>query len=235
MQPRTLDAILAELNPVYAPQESLYRQRQADIPGQIQAEEAGLNAKKDVAYEDILGGARRRGLGFAGIPLAEQAKYNATDYLPAVARLRQSGRDQAQNLEEAILGINERKNTAALGMRQYEQQRYDQYLAELRQQEEARRAKAAAEQNSWLSAFAKPGGAVAGASTRPSLASIFGMGGNAAPALRVGSATPANKLLPSGQVNVTPTYNPQFGVGINTGYSPVLQGAGAIGGKLRVR
>lgn len=161
--PRSLEQILAELSPVYAPQESLLRQRQADIPAQIQAEEQGLDAKKTNAYDDILGGARRRGVGFAGIPLADQAKYNATDYLPAVARLRQSGREQAQSLEEALLGINERKQTAALGMRQYEQQRYDQHMAQLRAEEEARQQRAAAQaQQGSLASLFGGGGAVQG-------------------------------------------------------------------------
>lgn len=146
MQPsvRSLEQILGELNPIYQPQESLIRQRQADIPVQIQAEEQGLQAKQGQAFEDIVGGARRRGIGFSGIPLQEQAKYTSTEYLPALARLRTAGRQQAQSLEEAVLGINERKQTAALGMRQYEQQRYDQYMAQLRAEEEARQQRAAA-------------------------------------------------------------------------------------------
>lgn len=167
MQPRALDQILAELNPIYQPQVDLYRQRQADIPGQIASEEAGLEAKKNVAFDSILGGARQRGLGFSGIPLGEQAKYTATDYLPAVAKLRQSGRQQAQSLEEALLGINERKQTAALGMRQYEQQRYDQYMEQLRREEEARRQQAEAQRAAGAGAFAPTmgGGQVAGATS----------------------------------------------------------------------
>lgn len=153
MQPRTLDSILAELAPIYAPQEELYRRRQAEIPGQLQAEEQGLDAKKDVAFNSILGGARQRGIGFSGIPLAEQAKYTATDYLPAIARLRQGGREQAMSLEESILGINERKQSAAMGMRQYEQQRYDQYMERLRQEEEQRRQQAEAQRASQAGAF----------------------------------------------------------------------------------
>lgn len=119
MQPRSLQQILSELDSTYNPQVEQIRQRQAQIPGQIQAEEQGLQAKQTQAFDDILGGARRRGLGFAGIPLADQAKYTATDYLPAVARLKQTGREQAMSLEDAILGIQERKNT--LGQQIYSQ------------------------------------------------------------------------------------------------------------------
>lgn len=126
MQPRSLQQILTELDSTYAPQIDVYRQRQAAIPGQIQAEEQGLGAKQEQAFGDILNGARRRGLGFSGIPMAEQAKYTATEYLPALARLKQSGREQAMSLEDAILGINERKTQFGQSIFQSEQARADQ-------------------------------------------------------------------------------------------------------------
>lgn len=162
MQPRTLDAILSELSPIYEPQVSSIRTRQGLIPGQIKEEEKGLQAQQGQAFDEILGGARRRGLGFSGIPLGEQAKYTATNFLPAMAKLRQTGREQAMSLEDAILGINERKQTAAMGMRQYEQQRYDQYQEQLRREEEARRLQAeaqraaAAQRGSFPNAFGDP-------------------------------------------------------------------------------
>lgn len=118
MAVRTLDQVLSELNSVYAPQENLVRQKQALIPGQIAEEEKGLQAKQEQSFGEILGGARRRGLGFSGIPLQEQAKYTSTEFLPAMARLRQSGREQAMSLEEALLGLGERKNTLAQQLRQ---------------------------------------------------------------------------------------------------------------------
>lgn len=126
MQPRTLAQILSELDSTYNPQVESVRQRQALIPGQIQAEEQGLQAKQESAFGDILGGARRRGLGFSGIPLGEQAKYTSTEYLPALARLRQSGREQAMSLEDAILGIQERKNQFGQQVYQTEQDRAEQ-------------------------------------------------------------------------------------------------------------
>jgi hypothetical protein len=126
MQPRTLDAILAELGSTYEPQIAQLRQRQALIPGQIAEEEKGLQAKQTQSFDDILGGARRRGLGFSGIPLSEQARYTSTEFLPAMARLRQSGREQAMSLEDAILGINERRNVTAQQMRQQELDRAEQ-------------------------------------------------------------------------------------------------------------
>lgn len=123
MAARTLSQIIAELNPTYKPQIQSVQQQQALIPQQTQAAETALNAKKDQAYEDIVSGARRRGLGFAGIPLGEQAKYAATDYAPALANLRMQAQQQAMSLQDAILGIRERRDTAALNIREQERQR----------------------------------------------------------------------------------------------------------------
>lgn len=136
MAARSLEQILSELGSTYDPQINQIRERQALIPGQIAEEEKGLGAKQEQAFGDILGGARRRGLGFSGIPLGEQAKYTATEYLPALARLRQGGREQAMSLEDAILGIQERRNT--MGNQLY-QQGLQQDLAERQSQEDTRR------------------------------------------------------------------------------------------------
>lgn len=126
MKPRSLNQIIAELNPTYKPQIQSLKERQSLIPGQIEAEEKGLEAKQQKAFGDILGGARRRGLGFSGIPLGEQAQYTATEFLPALARLRQSGREQQMSLQDAILGISERRNTLAQQLRQGEIDRAEQ-------------------------------------------------------------------------------------------------------------
>jgi hypothetical protein len=154
MQPqvRTLDQIMAELAPTYNPQIQTIRQRQSLIPQQIQAEEQGLQAKQGEAFENIVSGARRRGLGFSGIPLAEQARYTATDYLPALARLRQTGQEQALSLEEALLGIQERQGTMAQQIRQQELDR----LQAFQEAEANRRAAAAAAFRPSLGGGAKP-------------------------------------------------------------------------------
>ena len=137
---RTLDQIIAELDPTFAGQRKSLQERASLIPGQIKAEETGLGAKQQEAFGDILGGARRRGLGFAGIPLGEQAQYTATEYLPALARLRQSGREQAMSLQDAILGVNERRDTLGQQIYQTEQDR----AAQERQASQARAAQAQA-------------------------------------------------------------------------------------------
>jgi hypothetical protein len=149
---RTLEQIVAELNPTFQPQVQSLQNRAADIPGQVKAEQAGLQAKQGEAFNSILGGARQRGLGFSGIPLGEQARYTATEYLPALARLQQSGRDQAMSLQDAILGVNERRDTLAQNIFQTEEGR-------AAQERQASAARAAAASPSFGSLGGIPGSA----------------------------------------------------------------------------
>ena len=137
---RTLDQIIKELDPTFSGQRKTLNDRANLIPGQIKSEEAGLEAKQGQAFNRILGGARDRGLGASGIPMGEQAQYTATEFLPAIARLRQSGREQAMSLQDAILGINERRDTLGQQIFQTEQDR----AAQARQASQARAAQAQA-------------------------------------------------------------------------------------------
>lgn len=140
---RTLDQILSEVDTAYAPQRASIQQQQAQLIPQEQAQEAGLNATKDSAFNDILSGARQRGIGFSGIPLGEQAKYVATTYLPAVANLKQSFNQQNTSLSDALNGLTSQENQYAQSIRQAELDR-DQQAAQFQQQLAASRANAAA-------------------------------------------------------------------------------------------
>ncbi len=103
---RTLDSILADINTKTDPQRATVLSQIADIPKQQAADEAALKAQQETAYGDIVNGARRRGLGFSGIPLGEQAQYSATQYLPAVAKLKTGYNDRATTLQSTLAGID---------------------------------------------------------------------------------------------------------------------------------
>jgi hypothetical protein len=110
---RSIDQVLAEVTARSDPQRQLVLNQISQLPTQQAADEASLAAKKDQAYEDILGGARRRGLGFSGIPLGEQAKYNATDYAPAVANLKSTYGGRKATLESALTDIGKNDYSTA--------------------------------------------------------------------------------------------------------------------------
>lgn len=140
---RTLDQVLAELGTTYDPQIASVRQRQELLPQQVADEEKQLIAKQGQAFDTILGGARQRGLGFSGIPLAEQAKYTSTEFLPALARSKQQAREQAMSLEDVILGIQERRRTQGQsifeGERNFEEQQR-QFNEQLKMSQQAAKA-----------------------------------------------------------------------------------------------
>lgn len=180
MQPRTLASILSELDSSgYSNQVNTLKKKQSEIPNAVRIEEGALDAKKDQAYGDILNGARRRGTGvaFGGIPLGEQAKYAATEYMPALARLKQSGREQALSLEDAINQIYDKRNAFGYQIKQGEDQlfesrrQFDTNLAFQREQalEQSRQAARAAA----AASFSPSLGGLGGGQTPASSAGVF--------------------------------------------------------------
>lgn len=141
---RTYDQIVAELAPGYAPQVTNLQNQKGLVSGQVAADIQAAQANQTKAYEDIVSGARRRGLGFSGIPLGEQAQYASTVFAPEVLRARNAGRQRELSLEEAILGIGERQATAAQSLYQQELDRQFQAEQARLAREEAARARAAA-------------------------------------------------------------------------------------------
>ena len=94
-----LDEILNQLSSVYQPQtqavqqqqqqgQQMYNSQMAALPAQYQAQQAGLDATKNQAFQSINDGANARGMLYSGAPIAEQQKYLGASYLPAVAKLQ---------------------------------------------------------------------------------------------------------------------------------------------------
>lgn len=137
---RSLDQVLAEVTARSDPQRQIVLNQVSQLPAQQKAEESSLEAKKNQAYDDILGGARRRGLGFSGIPLSEQAQYNATEYAPAVANLKSSYSNRRSTLEAALADIGKNDYMSAQDIfnqdRSFEEQQrqFNEQLAESRRQ-----------------------------------------------------------------------------------------------------
>lgn len=130
---QTLDQIMGQLNPGYDPMRQSVSTQQAALPAQYDAQLKGLQAQDDQANQDILNQAQARGLGFSGIPVAEQAKYNASTYMPAVAKLQSDQITSQTNLADQLAKINQDERTQAEGIQQTELDR-DQKDAEFQQQ-----------------------------------------------------------------------------------------------------
>ncbi len=151
MAARSFQQVLAEVTAKSDPQRKVVLDQVAALPGQQLADEAGLEAKKTQAFDDIIGGARRRGLGFSGIPLEEQARYTATDYTPALANMKSGYNTRRGTLESALADIGRNDYMSAQDIFSRDQQaaenrRQFDLSYKLRQQQaaDARRAAAAA-------------------------------------------------------------------------------------------
>ncbi len=129
---RTLDAILQELDAGYNPSRTLINQRLDALPGQADAEIAGLQGQQTQAFNDITAGARDKGLGFSGIPLSEQARYTAGSFLPAVAKVRQSQNDVKSSLLGSLNDTNLDQRKTGMGIYQAELDRDERRAAEER-------------------------------------------------------------------------------------------------------
>jgi hypothetical protein len=133
---QTLDQIIAGLSSVYDPQVQSVQAQQAALPQQQQNDQAALQGQQTQAFNSILQGARSRGTGvaFGGIPLGEQAQYNATTYQPALANLYSSYNAKGASLNDAINQINANRYKDAQGIYQF-QVGQDQAAAQLAEQQ----------------------------------------------------------------------------------------------------
>lgn len=128
MQPRSLQAVLTELDNVYNPQLERLRQQQAAVPQSAEADIQQAEGQRVRAFDDILQGARRRGTGvaFGGIPLHEQARYSSDVFAPSILKAKDNARNRANSLEDAIFGINQQRMQQGQGIYQNEQQMFEQ-------------------------------------------------------------------------------------------------------------
>lgn len=166
MAARTLDQIISELNSASQPTVDLIKRRKAEIPGQLEADEQQLEARQTRAFDGILRGARRRGLGFSGIPLSEQADYTATEFLPALARARSASRDRELSLEQSLVDLYRNNDLRGRDIFQAEQDRAEQQRQFNLQLEESRRqARAVAAQSNYSNIIADLRRQIAGLSS----------------------------------------------------------------------
>lgn len=138
MQPPTvqsLDQILAQLDPAYAPQRQLFQQQQSLLPGQQAAAQSGLDVQKQNAFRDVNTNANSKGLAFSGIPAAEQTRYLGEKYLPAVASLQSDFQKQGFTLSQALAQLSAEQRLKGLDMQSSQQKTLDDYLEAERQRQ----------------------------------------------------------------------------------------------------
>lgn len=116
--PATIDQIIASRKALYDPQRQLIQQQVDQLPGQEQADVAGLDTAKTNAFGDINIQANDRGLSYSGMPIAEQSRYVGERYLPALAQTKANYADRRTKLQQGLLGINADEMTSAQQLQQ---------------------------------------------------------------------------------------------------------------------
>ena len=130
---QSVEQIIADLNPAYAGSESVIAQRRAALPGQFDAQRAGLEAAKVQGFNQINNQATGRGMSFSGIPLDEQANYLSTKYLPGMQQLTFQQNEANLALDDALAKINQERRLKAMDIRQNQQTALEDYLSKERQ------------------------------------------------------------------------------------------------------
>ena len=113
MEVRSLDQInrqLRSLGPTKAQERSINK-RIGSLDADFESQKSGL--LNDISTQS-LNSARRRNLGFSGIPEREAAELSA----PAIANLRSSFNDRRLSLEDALFGLQNQTLSQAIGIRE---------------------------------------------------------------------------------------------------------------------
>lgn len=142
---RSVNQILAELDPAFNPQRKVVQQQQAALPGLFEGQRQGLESRQRKEFKNIELGANRRGLLFSGIPLAEQAEFTSDVFLPSLTDLEQQRNERGFALQGALADLASQQRQLALATREQEKQRLFEFQEAERQRAAARRAAAAAQ------------------------------------------------------------------------------------------
>lgn len=110
--------IMKESDSYYQPKKDLYNQQLSQTDPQQQAEVQGLQQQQQDTFSQIRDQAQRRGLFFSGIPIAEQARYTGSQFLPAVANLQSKYTQQRTGLQGALADLGQQQYSDAMGIQQ---------------------------------------------------------------------------------------------------------------------
>lgn len=137
---QALQDIYNSLNSTYNPQRDLINSQIQQLPGQYQAQQQGLDAQKNIAFQGVDNQANSRGMLYSGVPTQEDNNYIAANYLPAVANLKNQQNQQQYGLQSALNQVGQQQQQSAQSMyntglqNDMQQKYYDQQIALAQQQ-----------------------------------------------------------------------------------------------------
>lgn len=143
MAARTLEQIMAELDPGYTASRTTIQNQQAGLGGQEAADLAQLEDTKVDAYRNIDDTAAARGVLYGGVPAISQSQYLKNTFTPAYSGIKSNYANKSTSLEEALNSLNREQRSGAMGIYQQEQDRAQQQAQWEAQMAEQRRQAAA--------------------------------------------------------------------------------------------
>lgn len=137
---QTLDQIMAELQPGYTAQRGVIAKGIQNTNETYKASELALDAAKTQGFNQINEQATGRGLAFGGTPIAEQADYLSTKYLPGLQQAKAQQQSDILTLEAQNAALDTDIRNKAFGSRETQVGALNQWNL----QQEAQRAAAEA-------------------------------------------------------------------------------------------
>lgn len=139
---QTLDQIMAELQPGYTAQRGVIQKGIQNTNETYKASQLALDAAKTQGFNQINDQATGKGVGraFSGLPIAEQADYLSTKYLPGLQQAKAQQQADILTLEGQNAALDTDIRNKAFGSRETQQQSLNQWNL----QQEAQRAAAEA-------------------------------------------------------------------------------------------
>lgn len=162
---RTLEQIMAELDPGYTGSRDSINKQIGGLGGQKANDIKQLESTKVDAYRNIDDTAASRGVLYGGVPAIEQSQYLKNTFTPAYSNIQSTYANKQLSLEEALNSLNRDQRTNASNLYQQEQQREQQRqqweaeMAEQRRQfDEQQKAARAAAASSGIGQYLGGGG-----------------------------------------------------------------------------
>lgn len=134
---QTLDQIMAELQPGYTAQRGVIAKGIQNTNETYKASELALDAAKTQGFNQINEQATGRGLAFGGTPIAEQADYLSTKYLPGLQQAKAQQQKDILTLEGQNAALDTDIRNKAFGSRETQQQSLNQWNLQQAAQEAA--------------------------------------------------------------------------------------------------
>lgn len=138
---QTLAESMAALGPGYEEQQSLYGEQIEGLGGQFDSQRQRLEGQRVQTFEDINNAATGRGVGaaFSGVPINEQNRYLANEFLPGQQALVEQENAQRMDLRMSQAELSTEQRTTALSRIDQQQQSLNQWNLQQAQLEAQRR------------------------------------------------------------------------------------------------